>query len=299
MDILQSALVILEQSCLYFPFILGSYLSISLMKLPDLSIEAAYAFGALLATHVIMLEPNVPMGLLLALVVMVSIFGGLVVGLVSSSLTRYAKIPHLLSSILTVGLFHGLNQLVLGSSMVSLSKYTNCLTLFDWFPKSPELPILVSMSLCLIVISYFFLKTQLGYSLAVFGNNPHFFSHYGIATNFVVLTGVAIANGLAGLSGYFVAQSSGFVEITSGHGMALFCITALILGKAFMPIKKFFFFGVPIIGTISYFIIMHLLLKIGFNQKYFTMLQALFVLLILMYKYRFVNQRTTTDNLGV
>ena len=299
MNILQTALITLEQSCLYFPLVLGAYVSISLMKLPDLSIEAAYLFGALLATRLLMLNLGLPLGLMLVLIVLVSIFGGVVVGLTSSMLTRYAKIPHLLSSILTVGLFHGLNQLTLGSAMVSLSSYVNVLTLGDWFVKNPELPVLFAVMMSLLIVGYLFLKTQLGYALAVFGNNPNFFGHYGISTNFVVLTGVALANGLAGLSGYFVAQSSGFVDVNAGHGMALFCITALILGKAFACTNKFFSIRVPIMGTIGYFTIMQLLLNLGFNQKYFTMIQAFLVLSILIYTYRLKGRHMMADHLGV
>lgn len=299
MSIMQTALITLEQSCLYFPLVLGAYISISLMKLPDLSIEAAYLFGALLATRVMLMDIAFPNAVILPVVLLVSVIGGIAVGCISSTLTRYAKIPHLLSSILTVGLFHGLSQLILGSSMVSLSKFADIMVIGDWFVKYPELPLLFLIMVGLLGSGYFFFKTQLGYSFAVFGDNPHFFEHHRISTNYVVMTGIMLANGLAGLSGYFVAQTSGFVDINAGHGIALFCITALILGKTFSFTNKFLAVRVPLVGTLSYFVIIQLLLQVGFNQKYFTMVQAGFVILILVYKYRLKGRRMMADHLGV
>ena len=39
-------LVTLEQTLLYVPLVVGGYISISLMKVPDLSLESAFIFGA-------------------------------------------------------------------------------------------------------------------------------------------------------------------------------------------------------------------------------------------------------------
>lgn len=299
MDIVHAMMIAFEQSCLYFPLVLGAYISISLMKLPDLSIEAAFLFGALVTARFMMLGLTLPSGIALIMLLLISVLGGMMVGLTSSLLNRYAKIPHLLASILTVGLFHGLSLLTLGSSMVSLSQYQNPLSSISLFATHPELPMLALIMILFVMVGYFFLRTQLGYACAVFGNNSRFFEHYGISTNYVVLTGVSLANGLAGLAGYFVAQSSGYVDMHAGHGMALFCITALILGKALSGTRAFFAIRVPIIGTLGYFAIIQILLAIGFNQKYFTMLQACFVLSILMYNYRYKGRSAMADHLGV
>ena len=85
---------------------------------------------------------------------------------------------------------------------------------------------------------YGLFRTQIGYSYAVYGNNPQFFRNYGISTSFVFITGIMIANALAGLSGYLFAQSNSFIELNMGLGKALLCITALILGKSLVRTKK-------------------------------------------------------------
>ena len=293
-------LIILEQAFLYFPLIFGAYLSFSLMKLPDLSLESSYTFGAILASRVIALEQFDNPFFATVSVIITSLLGGLFVGLISSSFTQLTRIPHLLSSILTIGLFHGINQYVLGHANFSLSRFMNPLIISDKFVRNPELPFLLITFLLLIGIGLFLLRTQLGYAFAVYGDNPLFFKHHNISTNYVVIVGVGLANALAGLSGYLVAQSSGFVDIHAGSGMALFCISTLVLGKAACSFFKSFSIIIPVSGILGYCVIQQLLLKVGFNLKYFTMLQSFIVLLILINKFRkFGSLRSGVDNLGV
>jgi putative tryptophan/tyrosine transport system permease protein len=297
--VLHTMLIVLEQSFLYMPLVFGAYISISLMKMPDLSIESAYVFGAIVAVRCLEKMQWLPFSLHLPVALCLALLGGMVVGLISSCLTQFARIPHLLSSVLTIGLFHGINQFILGTSSFSLSSFINPLAVGFW-AKNPELPILASVGFGLIILGCLFLHTQLGYSFAVFGNNSQFFENYKISTAFICCSGITLANALAGISGYFVAQSSGFVDVNAGLGMALFCVTSLILGKALYFFRKPFSLTIPIIGTLSYFSIAQFLLKIGFNQKYFTMIQAAIVLFILINRFRKMKQhRMSIDNLGV
>jgi len=279
---------------------MGAYVSMSLMKVPDLSIESAYAMGAICAAKCLLVGTGLPNSILLVLVIVASMLAGLVVGALSSSLTRFAGIPHLLSSILTIGLFHGIKQLVLGVSNLSLGALQNPLLSCAFVQKSPELGVLLCITIVLVIIGFLFLKTQLGYAIGVYGNNPRFFENYRISSNYIFCMGIMISNALAGLSGYLVAQSSGFVDTNAELGMALFCITALILGKTMVRSKKFISIMIPCVGVIVYCTLQQLLLKVGFNLKYFTMIQSIIVLLLLIYTYR--KNRSSgqiTDNLGV
>ncbi|QQR49742.1 hypothetical protein IPF37_02770 [bacterium] len=293
------ALIILEQLCMYLPLIIGGYIAFSLLKVPNISIESAYVFGSILAANFMFVGQSVPFVIYLPMVFVVSFFGGMMVGLVTALLTQYCRVPHLLSSILTIGIFHGINQAVLGNAHRSLSGLRNPLVVSEQFIKNPELIMLLVVGLLLMAGLFFLLRTQLGYSFAVFGYNPRFFEHYGIATNFVVLSGIALANGLAGISGYLVAQSSGFVDTNAGFGMALFCITALILGKSLCFFVQSFSWLVPLIGAVVYCSLQQLLLKVGFNLKYFTMIQSLLVLLMVIQRYQTSRSNKNVNDLGV
>ena len=291
-------LVIIEQTMLHLPLMFGAYISFSLLKVPDLSIETAYVVGAIFSSYPLLGMSTLPGGIMMITVICTSLIGGALVGMVSSLLTQKAHFPHLLSSIVTFGLFHGINQFV-SSVYVSLSAARNPLTLCGVVPQHPELVMLIGIGVLVTVLMYGLFRTQIGYSYAVYGNNPQFFSNYGISTSFVFVTGIMIANALAGLSGYLFAQSNSFIELNMGVGKVLLCITALILGKSLVSTKKPFSLYIPLVGTSAYFAMQQVLLKMGFNLKYFTAVQALLVLCILVYTYRKQPQRSIHDNLGV
>lgn len=296
--ILELVLIILRQVFVHIPLIIGAYVSISLLRIPDLSIESAYVCGALCGARMVVMLQGTPLqSLMLPIAILVSLCAGLLVGAVSSMLTQKAGFPHLLSSITTTGIFHGVNQL-LASGYISLSSYDNPLALIGNMPYQSEMIILTCLGIVLLVLFYILLNTQLGYAYAIYGNNPAFFSCYGISKGYVFMSGIMLSNACAGLSGYLFAQVSGFAEINMGMSKVLLCITTLIIGKVLcMSNKPINFMMIPI-GTLGYFSVQQLLLKIGFNLKLFTMVQALIVLALLLVFFK--QQRTPIrDPLGV
>lgn len=293
-------LIIIEQVLLYLPAILGAYVSISLLKVPDLSIESAYVCGAIGATIFLSCTQGLhPMALLTG-VLFAATGCGMLIGLSVTALTRIAKFPHLLASIAMIGLMHGLGQYILGSAQRSLTSYSNPLVLIPILTRSPELPLLAIAGIVVSMGMFMLMRSQLGYCLAAHGNNPRFLESHGISTSYVCAAGLAISNGLAGLSGYLVAQSSGFVDINAGHGISLFAITALILGKIITHYthKARITAAIAIFGLIAYCTMQQLLLKVGFNLTYFTAVQAGIVIIILAYSQR-NKEHTATDTLGV
>lgn len=293
---LDTLLIIAEQSLIHIPLLLGAYITISLMKIPDLSIESAYVSGAIIGAYVVTLSGALPFGVQLPMVIIASLFGGACVGFTSSMLTQYADLPHLLSSIITFGIFYGINQLIAGS-YISLSAYTNPL-LVGGIERHPEFIMFVLLAIIFGAFMYVLLKKQLGYAFAIYGNNAQFFHHYGISVPYVFIIGVMVSNALAGLSGYLFAQSNGFADITMGFGKALLCITALILGKIMVRSTQPIVLAMPVVGCVTYFTLQQMLLKIGFNLKYFTTVQALVTLCILVITHR-KQTKKHVDHLGV
>ncbi|MBP6870197.1 hypothetical protein KBC04_04910 [Candidatus Babeliales bacterium] len=288
-------MIAFEQSMIYLPIAIGAYISFSLLKIPDLSLETSYLIGAFCGGLALQLMQGFSAPITLLVVVIASIVGGMLVGLTSSCMTFYGNIPHLLSSIITCGLFQGV-FLMLSSSYVSLAKYDNVFMLFPYFSQHPELFVLMILNFFICCVCAYFFRTQLGYSFVIFGCNPSFFAHFRISKGYVFIVGVVIANGLAGLAGLFFAQTNSLIEMNMGVGKALFCITALILGKALFHKAQGSVY-VPIVGVGFYFIIQQLLLKIGFNLKYFTMVQSLLVFVVLIALYK--KNRAHHDQLGL
>jgi putative tryptophan/tyrosine transport system permease protein len=292
---LKFLMIIFEQSLIYLPLVVGSYVSFSLLKVPDLSLESAYLIGAFAGGLALQALDGYALPIVTIVTLLAAIVGGMIVGVTSSCMTRFGNIPHLLSAIITFGLYQGL-FLMFSSVYVSLARYTNVLMLFPYVDKHPEIITLLVINFIVCLCALFLFRTQLGYSFAIFGQNPDFFKYFKISTNYVFITGVMIANGLAGLAGLFFAQTNSLIEMNMGVGKGLFCITVLILGKAvFYHAKNSMM--IPVVGTALYFFIQQFLLKVGFNLKYFTAIQSLLVLVILLTIYK--KNQNKYDQLGV
>ncbi len=275
------------------PLIFGAYLSMALMKLPDLSLESAFVFGGAAAAATIAL--GLPPLLQVSVCMLTALAAGSMVGGMTSLLYQRAGLPFLLSAILCNGLFHGIIQAVMGAPLLT---FQGPLKSFAPFPiLYAELLLLGVVGLILFLMIRAGLKRQMGYALAIYGDNPSFLERYNISSRYVVILGSMIASGLAGVSGFLFAQSGGFVDMTMGYGIVLLTITALILGKKLVrsnrPTVK-----IPLIGAAIYFLLQQLLLQSGINLKYFNTFQAMIVLtaLLLMGRKKTDNE---TDLLGV
>lgn len=283
--------ICLHQASMYIPLVLGGFITISYMKIPDLSLESAFTVGAITAYHLLKLQINVPSLVLLFMAIGTSFLGGMVVGLISSFLTTYCRFAHLLSSIITTGLFHGINLLLLGTCNASLY---GCSNPFVGVVKEHVMIMIITFILYLIFVMI--ARSQLGVSFSIYGRNKCFFQRHGISEKYVFMSGVMISNGLVGIAGFLCSYTQGFVDTNMGVGIALFVLTALILGKVLVPCAQRL--AIPLIGCVSYFIIQQSLLHVGFDLKFFTTVQALLVLTILIIYYRSTTT-TTIDHLGV
>lgn len=269
---------ILEQVLIALPLIIGAYFTLSLLKVPDFSIESAYLFGAVAS----FLAKDLP----LPIVLLSAMGGGIIVGTTVSFLNQVLHIPFLLAAIVTNGIFHGLTQYLLGTSVSSFP-----LTL-----PMQEFALLISVAAILILIFGFVMRSQLGYSWAIYGNNPQFFQCHRISGRYVVFSGVLLGHGCAGISGFLFAQSNGFVDLTMNFGVILLCLTAMMIGKFLMTTHRPNLL-VPILGIAAFFLIQQSLLRMGLDLKYFNAFQAICILAILYFGHR--KRTLTLDHLGV
>lgn len=271
-------LPILDQALIALPLLIGAYITLSLLKLPDFSIESAYLFGAVIA--------YVAKDLPLPLMILGASLGGTVVGAIVSVFNQYLKLPFLLAAIIVNGLFHGFTQYVLGTSMKS----------FHPALMFSEHILFVVVGLCFIGTLGFSLRSQLGYSFAIYGNNPLFFKHHPTSGRYVTFFGIMVGHACAGVGGVLFALSNGFVDLTMNFGVILLCLTALILGKSLIRTNRPNIL-VPLVGLTAYFCVQQTLLHIGLNLKYFNSFQALFILAALCVFQK--KKKIHLDHLGV
>lgn len=289
---------IVEQIALYIPLILGSYLTISLMKIPNLSIETAYVFGAIMASLVLQFEGCLGVETLLLCIVL-SACAGAIVGIMAGFFSEVAKFSPILSAIITIGLFHGFSLWILGSTHSTIAHLYNPLKMIQTVPAFPELAMILIIVFSVVFLFYLFLKTQLGISCALYGDNVQFLKNYRMNQSYVVIAGMAIGNALAGISGYMVAQSNGFVDTMMGVGLPLVCLSSLIIGRTIFYRSKPIQMGSAVVGVIGYFIIQKILLSSGFDLRYFTSVQAIIVATLLIVFRRYAGSSSEQNLLGM
>lgn len=269
---------IIEQSLLMLPLIMGAYITLSLLKVPNFSLESAYLFGGVAAY--LSGELQMP------LVILAAMGGGMTVGLTVSIFNQILKVPYLLAAIVTNGLYHGVTQYLLDSSSANIHVTA----------PVGEIPLLLITNESAVALFACLLRSQLGYSFAIYGNNPRFFANHRVSEKFVLTFGIMTGHALAGVSGFLFAHANGFIDLTMNYGIILMCLTALMIGKlAFRAYKPNSL--TPLLGITAFFIIQQSLLCLGLNLKYFNAFQALFVLSIVVVGYR--KKTIHLDHLGV
>lgn len=275
-------LAITELVLMYLPLACGAYLIFSLLRVPDFSIEGAFVMGALAGYGALQMVPSLP------LVVLAGALGGMVVGTMQSVLMLVLRVPCLLASIVNLGLCSSMALALLGGSYVSLTHLPRLL---------PNASLMVTALAVLgsVLVLYVFLRSSLGTCLRVYGMNPNFFGHYGISTNYIVAVGLLLASACAGIAGCLVAQTNLFVDVHMGHGIGLFALSALMLGKRLAGAHSSL---LPLLGILAYAFLQQLLLKLGLGTQYFAAVQALTIVGLLVLT-RKNSSLLHNDHLGV
>ena len=89
--------LIIEQSLMALPLLIGAYITLSLLKLPDFSIESAYLFGAVAA----FLTQSCSLPIILS----TAFLGGILIGSLVCTLHQYLRLPFSLPLLLQMASF--------------------------------------------------------------------------------------------------------------------------------------------------------------------------------------------------
>lgn len=269
---------IIEQGLIHTPLILGAHLALSLLNCPDLSLASAFTVGAILAAKSLPFCKHLPPAFSAIAALIAAATGGALVGLSSSCLTRYAKLPHLLSAIIMEGLFQGIIRLLLKNSNTTMGNS------FDFLKTSllknwPHLPAFFLIATVTTIIMYFFLKKAPGTSFVLYRKNQRVLGDSHSSLSRIFILGIMIGNALAGITGYCVAQSHGFVDCSIGNGIFLLALLSLLLGRAFYLSQPFYN---ALIGLFIYFSLHQIALQMNINIDYFVPVHFCILLIVLL-----------------
>lgn len=102
----------------------------------------------------------------------------------------------------------------------------------------------------------------------------------GVNTGHTKLLALAISNGLIGLSGAMVAQMQKYADINMGRGAIVIGLAAIVIGEVLLGrlVKNFGFkLFSAVIGSIVYFMIQALVLRLGMDANDMKLLSSIMV----------------------
>ena len=103
-----------------------------------------------------------------------------------------------------------------------------------------------------------------------------------------VVLGLAVSNGLVALSGALLSQYQGFADVSMGRGAIVIGLAAVIIGEALFS-RIFHNFALKLVsvslGAIIYYIVIQLVLTLGFDANLLKLLSASVVAVFLAVPY--------------
>lgn len=259
---------------------IGIYISFRILKKPDLTAEGSFPFGGAVAAALIVNDVHP------VLATIIAFFAGAVSGYLTGLLMTKGKIPGLLAGILLMTGLYSLNLVVMGRSNISLlnrPRITGLVNNYISLPMDFDAIIiaLFMLSIVLSLLIYFF-KADAGQALIATGDNEKMARSMGISTDNMKMLGLALANGLVGLSGALIGQYNGYVDISMGIGVFVIGLAAVIIVEIFFKDLSLSarFVSIPI-GAILYRFIIAFSLYVGLPPELLKLVSAVILGLFL------------------
>lgn len=268
-----------SQGIIYGIMALGVYLTFRIMDIADLTVDGSFALGSCICATVMM---NYGMNPVVGLII--SLGAGILAGGVTGFLHTVFEIPAILAGILTqIGLWSVNLRIMKGAANITL---LNKQTIFSYFVEKTGwdqsvvvLMIGIILVAVIILLLYWLFGTEIGATLRATGNNEDMIRALGVNTKWTKVLALMISNGLVGLSGGLVCQMNKFGDINSGTGSIVIGLAAIVIGEMLM--KRFISFGSKLVsavlGSVIYFVIRAVVLRLGMDPNDMKLLSALLV----------------------
>ena len=286
---------------------IGLYITYRVLDVADLTVDGSFCTGGAVCVMLILAGFNPAVAMLAAFVV------GMCTGFATGFFHTFCGIPAILAGILTqLGLW-SVNLAIMG---MKANQYIN-INNFDVFVSLRYLqdvgaglrpiwqhPILAVGVFTVVVVGilYWFFGTELGSSIRATGANQHMARAQGINTNFNVVLGLMISNGLVALSGALLSQFQSYADINMGRGAIVIGLAAIIIGEVVFG-KIFVNFGLKLfsvsIGAIIYYLVVQAVITLlRIDTNYLKLITAVIVAIFLTVPYlkgKFTHPKITPE----
>ena len=250
----------LDLGLIYGLMALGVYLTFRVLDFPDLTVDGSFTTGAAVTASLIIAGQSPWLATAAGAV------AGVLAGMVTGVLHTKGNINPLLAGILTQIALYSINLRIMGKANLPLLRTD---TLVSGMREDRVLGTWVSVGVfALMVVAFmlaldWFLNTDLGLALQATGDNERMIKAQGVSTDNTKILGLALSNGLVGLSGGLIAQYQGFADIGMGIGLIVAGLASVIIGQAIITGRRFIFATLAVVvGSIVYRIVIWLALSV-------------------------------------
>lgn len=281
LDALPSILLVgSEVGLLYAVMAVGVYLTYRVLDFPDLTVDGSFTTGAALAAVLIL--SGVPIWVAL----IASIIGGMAAGVITGLLHVWGNINPLLAGILTQIALWSVNLRIMGKSNLPMLRQETLMTPLREAGLLTTWAGVGIFAVVVLVVSagvYGFLGTSFGVAIRATGDNELMARSQGINTGVTKVAGLAISNGLVGLSGAVVAQYQGYADISMGVGLIIAGLASVIIGQAIFGMTAVWQAVLAaVLGSVIYRIVIQAALSAGLNVNDMKLVSAVLVVAALV-----------------
>lgn len=222
------------------------FLTYRVLGFVDLTVDGAFPIGGAVCAMLILDGVSPEMAIVAAAV------AGALTGLATALIDIIFKIEGLLASIIVITGAYTINLHIMGGrsnvpllgeeTIISRSSRDFRAWVVEQFgdgmrrQSTNMLEILLFGLIVIIVllILYWFLRTEVGLAIRATGRNPQMVRATGINHYLMIIFGLMAANGLAGVAGSMVVQQFGFADVSLGFGLIIRGLAAVILGEVLL-----------------------------------------------------------------
>lgn len=260
---------------------IGVFITFKVLDLADLTVDGSMVTGMATCAMMMAAGCNVWISMLCAFI------AGLLAGLITGIFHTFMGIPAILAGILTQLILWSVNLKIMGKANQALPA-RNFPVLITQLRKYEALIYLAIICVVLIIALYWFFGTKFGSSVRATGCNGTMARAQGINTDFRIVFGLMLSNGIVAFSGALLAQYSGKADINDGRGAIVIGLAAVIIGEAFiskLPSNFIVHLLAVIVGGIVYYIVYQTVIFLGLDADLLKMLSALVVAIFLAVPY--------------
>lgn len=263
-----------QQSVLFFPLVLGVYLSYAILKTTDMTTEGSFVLGGAVFAKLLSLECNLFLSALAAVTM------GNLAGVGVSAIQAKDRIHSLTAGIIGLFMLYTINFQIMGRPNIGLTLAA---------PMSHTLLAIIIFSVACLV--WGMNASRFGLMLRAMGANATLLKSLGKNIEFYRFFGLSVSNALAALCGVLTTLTNGYADLTMGFGMTLTAIGTVMMGRQLQNLlfpHRPFNAGIEIlacfVGVYFYFMAINGFLLIGADPIYLKFLLGLLLIVLLRRK---------------